>query len=190
MNIKFTDLRNSKIEIKKFYDYVGIPNFIDICCQYDIAPNECVNNCWKLADLLNINGVDFEFVECVLKFEYEGEMWVKHHAISYWNGNYFDFTIELADVYNKIQDEVFLIPDNVEIVPIRRFTRDEMHKFIKYCDEAGEDTAMPYLSTNIWVDKNGVVQQPDVNTPWVHKDVYGEKDVLCCKESDFKKYMY
>lgn len=190
MKIKFKDLRNSRIKIEKFHEQFGTSNFIEICCQYDIAPNDCINNSWKLADLLNLNGVDFEFVECVLRFECEGEMWVKPHAISYWNGHYFDFTLEIMDVYNSIQDEIYIIPDNAEVIPIRRFNRDEIHKFIKYCDEADENTAIPYMSTNIWIDKTGVIQPADIKSPWIYKEVYGEKDVKCCKEEDFKKYMY
>lgn len=184
MKAKFKDLRNAQIKIEKFHEIFDIEKFIELVNEFDIKQGECISNCYKLSHL-NLNGFDLEYVECLMVSKIDDEKYVDPHIISYWNGHYFDITLEIVDVNNKINPFFGMKLDKeYTIMPIRRYKIDDLKQLSKYAHENGEKMSFSFVNKYMWVDNNGKVNKPSTNSPWF------EVGKGCrCKMKDFLDYM-
>lgn len=184
MKAKFKDLRNSQIKIEKFHELFNIETFIKLHNELDIQEHKCLRNCYKLAHL-NINGFDIEYVECIMVSKIDGETYVEPHVISYWNGHYFDITLETVDVNNKINPFLEMKLDKkCTIIPMRRYKLDDLNQLNNYVAENGEKLTVSFINKYIWVDNNGKVHMPCADSPW-----FDVGNGCMCKMKDFLDYM-
>ena len=186
--VKFKNLINKNIKIEDPIAFFGLSTYLKICTEFGILPQKCAYNSQKLAAYLILNNIRFEYVECVLKNTDNNSIIYHPHAISYWNGHYFDFTLSIPKALNMIQNDTYYIIPNEKCIPVRKFEFNEIKKFLDYSKKNDVDIFMSYMD-NLWHinDHGDIIGPTDSGVKnWVRCTINNTPDVYTIECSKFK----